>query len=304
MATTTHFPWFPCNPTFLYYRVFLNLVFIVRYLLRWCVFHYKTRFYLTQTSENCTQLCEDSPSDFSSPDLRWIESMQVRCTCTSGRCGDHGGIEVDKRTYNNHIRNDKIALAAKAQEQSERAIQDQLDAISTHLTSIVLADDSLPTPPVPGGRLWSKGTWRNQISGEKRDTDSASRLWVIRDLLTRLAEIDSQVDALDDKLTCGLDMLEKSQKVDPKFPLWYLKAEYLQIEMDLSKVTLKEASVASMKGPVKEKMDKIGEKLRSAKAVWAAKLAAAPVSIEKTGVQCSTGIHFPHDIARLSMQYF
>jgi hypothetical protein len=169
---------------------------------------------------------------------------------------------------------------------------------------IVLADDSFPTPPVPGGRLWPKGTWRNRISGEKRDTDSASRLQIIHDLLTRLAEIDSQVDALDDKLTCGLDMLEKSQKVDPTFPLRYLKVEYLQIEMDLSKVTLKEASVASMKGSVKEKVDKIGKKLRSAKAAWAAKLAAAPVSVEKTGVQCSTGSLSPHDIARLSMQCF
>jgi hypothetical protein len=215
--------------------------------------------------------------------------MRVRCTCTSGGCRDRGGVEVDKRTYDNHIRKDKIALTGKAQEQVNRAIQEELDTISTHLTALVLSDDVSTLLAVPGGRLWSS-TLAQRATGEKAETDSPSRLQVIRDLLMRLAEIDSQVDALNAKLTCSLDMLGKSPLVASTFPLRHIKVEYLQIEMDLNKITLKEASVVSMKTCVKEKVDRIGEKLRTAKADWAGKLAAAPsLQAEKTGVQFSTG---------------
>ncbi len=84
--------------------------------------------------------------------------------------------------------------------------------------------------------------------------------------------------------------MEKSPLVASTFPLRHIKVEYRQIKMDLNKITLKEVSVVSMKTCVKEKVDRIGEKLCIAKSDWAGKLVVVPsLQAEKTGVQFSTG---------------
>jgi hypothetical protein len=217
--------------------------------------------------------------------------MRVRCACTSGGCGDRGGVDVDKRTYDNHSRKDKIALTKKAEEQAECAIQDQLDAIAVHLAATTLTDNLAPRSSV-GGRLWSKSAY--SAAKENGEAESASRQQSIRDLLARLAEIDSQVDALNDNVCHEVQVLDKSHMADSTFPLRHLKAEFLRIEMDLTKITLKAPSVVSLKSSVKGKLDGISETLRLAKANWAEKLATSRSSSPSAepGIKVSTGTCF------------
>ena len=215
--------------------------------------------------------------------------MRVRCACTSGGCGDRGGVDLDKRTYDNHSRKDKIALTKKAEEQAERAIQDQLDTIAVHLASTTLTDNLAPCSSVTGGRLWSKSA--HSAAKDNGKAESASRQQSIRDLLACLAEIDSQVDALNDNVCHEMQVLDKSDMVNSTFPLRHLKAEFLRIEMDLTKITLKAPPVVSLKSSVQGKMDRISETLRLAKANWAEKSATSQSSAPavETGIKVSTG---------------
>ncbi len=220
--------------------------------------------------------------------------MRLQCNCFSAGCGDRGGVELEKRTYDAHARKDKIAITEKARDRADRAIQDELDAIAVHLASTtLLADNLAPASSAAGGRLWSRQASAG-TRAEKGEQESASRQEVIRNLLARLDEIDSQVDTLSDKVCHELAIFNKSHNVDLTFPLRHLKAEFLQIEVDLNKITLKAPSVTSLKFSVQEKMDKISEKLHVAKSDWAENLATARsfAPAEESGVKVSTGIYF------------
>jgi len=217
--------------------------------------------------------------------------MHVQCNCTSEGCGDHGGVEVDKRTFDNHARKDKIALMQMANERAEHAIQDQLDAIATHLSSTTLADDFPTPPPVPGGRLWSRHATSNTPRGGA-EPESKSHQETIRNLLTQLAVIERQAMDLDVKLVAELDAFKKSPQYDSAFPVRHLKSQFYLIEADLSKIVSKAPLVVEMKAAVKEKIDKIGEKLCVAKEDWTRRQAGPGPQPDEPGIKVSTGMVF------------
>jgi hypothetical protein len=121
------------------------------------------------------------------------------CTCITSKCGlVEGGVELDIRTYRNHLHKDREFSAAKLAEDSKQVLDDEIEKIGQHFASLAVSD-SIPAPSSTSGeRLWSQ-------PGDKEDTNSfvplpsnpySSRQQIIRNLLSRLAEIESAVDIL------------------------------------------------------------------------------------------------------------
>ena len=196
--------------------------------------------------------------------------MRTHCECISYGCKAQGGVDLDMRVFRKHSAQDMVVGAKKAQEDTDKAIQDQLEAISIYLAATTLSDD-LPEPcSAPGGRLWSRSAaTRIQESNGDDNTQSPSRQEVIHNLLKRLSEIESSVECLSTKVTAELEASD-AQSLDecPSFPLRHLEATCLNIQMDLNKITMKTPAVSMMKGSIEEKLARIMEKVKLSKTNW------------------------------------
>ena len=140
-----------------------------------------------------------------------------------------GGRQLDPRTQKSHAYKDKARLVELASDAAEHAIEDQLEAIRLHLASTTLADDvsSFPSTAVPGGRMWTYSSPESlpdtiDISA----TYSPPRQELIRNLLSRLSEIKSSVNALSQTVDSELHHLDAPLFVNSSsFPLHHLFLE-------------------------------------------------------------------------------
>ena len=205
-----------------------------------------------------------------------------------------GGRQLDPRTQKSHAFKDKARLVEVASEAAERAIEDQLETIRIHLASSALMDDvsSSPSTAVPGGRMWTYSPREslpdtNDISA----TYSPPRQDLIRNLLSRLSEIESSVNALSQTVNSELQHLDAQPSVNSSFPLHHLFLECHSLEADLEKVKSKIASVTTMKSSIKGQLDTISKKLHFSKLTWKERREklCSNRRIEHTGVKHSTG---------------
>ena len=203
---------------------------------------------------------------------------------------DGGGRQLDPRTQKSHAHKDK-ALLVVATDAAERAIEDQLETIRLHLASSTLADDlsSSPSTAVPGGRMWSYAPLPDTAAADISATYSPSRRDLIRNLLSRLSEIESSVNALSQ--TVDSELLHSDTSLfASSFPLQHLFLECYHHNASLEKVKSKVASVAAMKTSIKGQLDKISKKLYLSKSTWKEKREKLRSNeIEHTGVRHSTG---------------
>jgi hypothetical protein len=221
--------------------------------------------------------------------------MTITCHCTSQGCGEMGGRQLDPRTQKSHAYKDKAQLVKVANDAAEHAIEDQLETIRLHLASSTLADDvsSSPSTAVPGGRLWTYAPRESlphtvNISA----TYSPSRRDLIHNLLSRLGEIESSVNALCQTVNSELQRLDAPLFVNSSsFPLHHLFLECHHLDADLEKVKSKIASVTTMKTSIKGQLDTISKKLHLSKLTWKEKREKlwSNRRIEHTGVKHSTG---------------
>ena len=206
-----------------------------------------------------------------------------------------GGRQIDPRTQKSHAYKDKARLIEVASDAADRAIEDQLETIRLHLASSTLADDvsSSPSTAVPGGRMWNYSPRESlpdpiNISA----TYSTPRQDLIRNLLSRLSEIESSVNALSQAVDSELEHLDASLFVNSSsFPLQRLFLECHHLDADLEKVKAKIASVTSMKTSIKGQLNAISKKLHLSKLTWKEKREklCSNRRIEHTGVKYSTG---------------
>ncbi|KAF8898279.1 hypothetical protein CPB84DRAFT_1747942 [Gymnopilus junonius] len=192
------------------------------------------------------------------------------CTCTTSKCGlVEGGVELDIRTYNNHLRKDREFFAAKLAEDSKRVLDDEIEKVGQHFASLAVSD-SIPTPSSASGeRLWSQPGDREgkNFSVPQSSNPCSSRQQIICNLLSRLAEIESAVDVLSVDVATKLEKLSTIPPADA-FPLRHHHAECVRIQTDLSKVVYTASSVTVMKRQVSDKVDDIAKKLEEAKLSW------------------------------------
>jgi hypothetical protein len=219
--------------------------------------------------------------------------MTITCHCTSQGCGDIGGRQLDPRTQKSHAHKDKARLVEVARDAAERAIEDQLETIRLHLASSTLADDVSSSPSIPGGRMWTNAP-RESLPDtiDISATYSPSRRDLIRNLLSRLSEIESSVEALSQTVNSGLQRSDAPLFINSSsFPLHHLFLECHHLDADLEKVKSKIASVTTMKSSIKGQLDTISKKLHLSKLTWKEKREnlRSNKRIEHTGVKHSTG---------------
>ena len=207
-----------------------------------------------------------------------------------------GGRQVDPRTQKSHAYKDKARLVELASDAAEHAIEDQLETIRLHLASTTLADDisSSPSTAVPGGRMWTYSP-RESLPDtiDISATYSPPRQDLIRNLLSRLSEIESSVNALSQTVDSELEHLDAPLFVNSSssFPLHHLFLECHHLDADLEKVKSKNASVSTMKTFIKGQLGTIIKKLELSKLTWKEKREKSRSNrrTEHTGVKHSTG---------------
>jgi hypothetical protein len=205
-----------------------------------------------------------------------------------------GGRQLDPQTQKSHAYKDKARLVELASNAAEHAIEDQLETIRLHLASTTLADDvsSSPSTAVPGGRMWAYSP-RESLPDtiDISATYSPPRQDLIRNLLSRLSEIESSVNALSQTVDSELQHLDTPLFVNSSFPLHHLFLECHRLDADLEKVKSNIASVATKKTSIKGQLVTIGKKLDLSKLTWKEKKEKLCLNkrMEHTGVKHSTG---------------
>ena len=182
-----------------------------------------------------------------------ILDMTITCHCTSQGCGEMGGRQLDPRTQKSHAYKDKARLVELASDAAEQAIEDQLETIRIHLASTTLADDVSSSTAVPGGRMWAYS--QRESLPETIDisaTYSPPRQDLICNLLSRLSEIESTVNALSQTVDSELQHLDAPLFVNSSsFPLHHLFLECHHLDADLfEKVKSKITSVTWIIDPI------------------------------------------------------
>ena len=82
----------------------------------------------------------------------------AKCFCIISSCCDQGGVDVNIHTLRAHNIKDKAHLVQKALEATNHAVEEEVNVITSHLTSQTLADNVSGLPPTPAGHLWAKWT--------------------------------------------------------------------------------------------------------------------------------------------------
>ena len=205
-----------------------------------------------------------------------------------------GGRQLDPRTQKLHAHKDKACLVELASDAAEHAIEDQLEAIRLHLACSTLTDNVSSSPlTVPGGRMWTYAP-RESLP----DTVDISTTYLtphrdlIGNLLGRLSEIESSVNALSQTVNSELQRLDAPLYCNSSsFPLHHLFLECHHLDTDLEKVTSKIASVTTMKTSIRGQLNSISKKLHLSKLTWKEKQEKlwSNRRVEHTGVKHSTG---------------
>lgn len=200
-----------------------------------------------------------------------------------------GGRQLDPRTQKLHAHKDKARLASDA---AEHAVEDQLETIRLHLASSTLADDASLSTAVPGGRMWTYAQQESLPDTVNVATYSLSSQDLIRNLLSRLSEIESSVNTLSETVDSELQCSNAPLFVNASsFPLHHLFLECHHLDADLEKVKSKTVSVTTMKTSIKGQLDTISKKLHLSKLTWKEKREKLRSNerIEHTGMKHSTG---------------
>jgi len=169
--------------------------------------------------------------------------MRDVCQCESRGCRAQGGVQWDTRIIQKHRLEDQLKILEDAKADSERAVQEELDHISQHLTETTLAD----TPVHAAAddlchRLSDLHLNPKSTSSENPSQRSAIR---VRDVVAHLSEIEAAVASLRLKVAENIGKAHSTN--GSGFALDPLLRDCYRLQANLSKVTLKAAPVTAMK---------------------------------------------------------
>lgn len=212
--------------------------------------------------------------------------MHDICQCESSGCQAKGGIRLDTRTIQKHRCKDQLRIFKKAKTDSERALEEQLDRVSHHLSKFTLTADSPAQTTsttddlchqLTSLSLNSKSNEALSMKDAKADNehDPPSRSSTIQDVLAHMNNIKAATTALQRNTASAF----KNSVDVSHFTLDPLLLDCYSLQASLSKVTLKAAPVTAMKEGVSKILSKVQVQLEAQKFELAKKqkLVAAPV---------------------------
>ena len=215
----------------------------------------------------------------------------AKCFCITSGCHDQGGIDVNIRTFRAHKVKDKAQLAQRALEATNCAIKEEVNAITSHLTSQTLLDNVSGLPPTPAGCLWAK--WTAEELPDTIDitaTYSSSHHSLMQNLLSQLGNFDLLVKVLHEKVALGLQISDSPSFLNsPIFPLNHLHLKHLCLEAELEEIKSKAASVSMLKESIKQQLVVISDSLHSVKTKWKSCQESSHSMATTTGLGHSTG---------------
>ena len=217
------------------------------------------------------------------------------CFCITSGCRDLGGIDVDTRTLKAHSVKDKAQLAQKTSEAGNRAVEEEVNMIGSHLASHTLADNVSGLPPTPAGRLWFKCT-ANELPQpvDVTPTHLPFRRELVQNLMSQLSKFDASAKILHEKVTLELQTSDTPLFLNsPTFPLNHFHLERLHLEAEIEKIKSKAASVTAFKESIQQELVAVADALLSAKKKWKSQQESAHFMAPPAGVKHSTGTSSP-----------
>ena len=239
------------------------------------------------------------------------------CFCVSSGCSTAGGADsifhkalgklVDPRTLKAHANADRKAAFHAAQQNTEAAIDSQIEEITAYLSASVLADEVLGPLQNPGGSLWSRldssmeyppqdkpvvppkasKSAFNEISPPTPEAppgptpshspprQAGSRRSREAEVLACLADIEAEVDIFSRQVLNRLAHLGQPSPSGPPMPFPHadLLPSSKEFKSRLDAITLKTPAVLELKDSVLRKLQLIESKVTTAKKGWKEELA-------------------------------
>jgi len=190
----------------------------------------------------------------------------LKCFCDSTGCA---GREVSKRVFDAHSKLDRAAQARKLQAASERILDNQVEALSTYVSSMTLSDKVTGTSQHPGGRIWS----RSSTSEESAERTSHCYGGVSRHELTDrnlrlLGDIEVSLNRLEADAKLQLATVGAPLARDTPFPLQPLIIAVLDIQNQLLGIKQKVSSVDEVKSSFVSKAQNLLATLQLSHSQW------------------------------------
>ena len=190
----------------------------------------------------------------------------LKCFCDSTGCA---GREVSKRVFDAHSKLDRAAQARKLQAGSERILDNQVEALSTYISSMTLSDKVTGTSQHPGGRFWSKSSAHEESAerishhygGVSRQELTDRNLRLLRDIEESLNRLEA--DAKHQLATVGVPLAR-----DTPFPLQPLIVAVLNIQNQLVGIKQRISSVDEAKSSFVSKAQILLAILQHSRSQW------------------------------------
>jgi hypothetical protein len=193
----------------------------------------------------------------------------LKCFCDSTGCA---GREVSKRVFDAHSKLDRAAQARRLQAASERILDDQVEALSTYVSSMTLSDKLTGASQHPGGRFWSKSSTHEESTekishgygpygGVSRHELTDRNLRLLRDIEESLNRLEA--DAKHQLATIGVPLAG-----DTPFPLRPLIVAVLNIQNQLVGIKQRISSVGEVKSSLVSKAQNLLAILQHSRSQW------------------------------------
>jgi hypothetical protein len=192
--------------------------------------------------------------------------QMLKCFCDSTGCA---GREVSKRVFDAHSKLDRAAQARKLQAASERILDNQVEALSTYVSSMTLSDKVTGTSQHPGGQFWSRPSTDEESAerispryrGVSRHELTDRNLRLLRDIEVSLNRLEA--DAKHQLATVGVPLARNTP-----FPLQPLIIAVLDIQNQLVGIKQRIPSVDEAKSSFISKAQNLLAILQDSRNQW------------------------------------
>lgn len=261
------------------------------------------------------------------------------CFCVSSGCSTTGGTDpisrkplgklVDPRTLKAHANTDRKAVFHAAQQNTEAALDTQIEEITAYLSASVLADEVSGPSHNPGGSLWSRLDSSTEYPPQDKPKpvvppkasklafnqtspptpappgptpshspprQASSRRSREADVLACLADIEAEVDIFNHQVLNRLAHLGQPSPSGPPtpFPHADLLPSSKEFKSRLDTITLKTPAVFELKDSVLRKLHLIESKVTTAKRGWKQELSdIKAMNTPEYGLPHKTGQRHP-----------
>lgn len=202
-----------------------------------------------------------------------------KCYCHLGGCAASGGREISKCIYDSHTRTECSARIVNAQAAGHDPLQEQEEAITSHLAAMTLSDQVSGASPHPGGRLWSKSSSPQDLTENTPSPPTFSHRERIDQNLKRIRDLEISLDVVRSEATSKLVSVGSPLERTSPFPLRPLIVATRDILDQLDHIKQKVPSVQESKKSVVSQTQELLEKLKESQRRWLDQAKICPIEI-------------------------